>query len=106
MQNAISRTSIVAVAVGIAASAQSADWPQWRGPEANGSSRETGLAPPLEPDRQRGLVAALAGAQRLDAHRRGRPRFLNVADGNDLALWCVGRAKGDVIWKRPLGPAT
>ena len=29
--------------------------------------------------------------------------FLNVADGNDLYLWCVDRRKGALIWKRHLG---
>ena len=30
--------------------------------------------------------------------------FLNVAeaDGHNLSLWAVSRAKGDILWKRPL----
>jgi outer membrane protein assembly factor BamB len=29
--------------------------------------------------------------------------FLNVAEGDNLALWCVDKAKGTVLWKQPLG---
>ena len=29
--------------------------------------------------------------------------FLNVAEGNDLYLWCIDRNKGDVVWKKLLG---
>jgi outer membrane protein assembly factor BamB len=29
--------------------------------------------------------------------------FLNVAEENDLYLWCVDRNKGEMIWKRMLG---
>ena len=31
--------------------------------------------------------------------------FLNVADGPEIALWCVERTTGRVSWKRPLGPS-
>jgi outer membrane protein assembly factor BamB len=33
----------------------------------------------------------------------GERVFLNVAEGDDLSLWCVDRAKGAVLWKRKLG---
>jgi outer membrane protein assembly factor BamB len=29
--------------------------------------------------------------------------FLNVAEGDDMSLWCVERSKGAVLWKRRLG---
>ena len=29
---------------------------------------------------------------------------LKVRDGNNLYLWSVDRANGNVLWKRPLGP--
>ena len=29
--------------------------------------------------------------------------FLNVAEGRNLWLWSVNRARGTVLWKRPLG---
>src|SRR3712207_9245893 len=33
----------------------------------------------------------------------GERVFLNVAEGEDLSLWCVDRSKGTVLWKRKLG---
>src|SRR3712207_6909688 len=33
----------------------------------------------------------------------GERIFLNVAEGEDLSLWCVDRSKGAVVWKRKLG---
>ena len=32
----------------------------------------------------------------------GERVFLNVAEGDDLSLWCVDRSKGAVVWKRKL----
>ncbi len=29
--------------------------------------------------------------------------FLNVAEGDDLYLWCVDRTKGTMLWKKLLG---
>jgi outer membrane protein assembly factor BamB len=29
--------------------------------------------------------------------------FLNASDGDNLALWCVDKNKGEVLWKQPLG---
>ena len=60
-------------------------------------------------DRERDLEAAAAGVVRLDADRLGRPHLperrgdLKVRDGDNLYLWCVNRANGAVLWKRPLG---
>ena len=33
----------------------------------------------------------------------GERIFLNVAEGDQLFLWCVDRTKGTLAWKRPLG---
>jgi outer membrane protein assembly factor BamB len=33
----------------------------------------------------------------------GERLFLNVAEGDELGLWCVDRSKGTVLWKRKLG---
>jgi outer membrane protein assembly factor BamB len=103
MPTAISRTSIVALAAGIAASAQGADWPQWRGPFANGSSRETGLPLRWSPTENVAWSLPLPGPSGSTPIVAGDRIFLNVADGHDLALWCVDRTQGEVLWKRPLG---
>jgi len=103
MPTATFRLSIAVLAAGMAASGETADWPQWRGPDANGSSLETGLPVRWSPTENVAWSLALPGPSGSTPIVVGDRVFLNVADGNDLALWCVGRAKGEVIWKRPLG---
>ena len=76
------------------------NWPQWRGPRLNGTAAETNL--PTRWSKTDGLAWSLA----LPAWSGSTPVvwgsriFLNVADGPRIWLWCVGRANGDVIWKR------
>ena len=92
-------TLLVTVPAGVGAE----NWPQWRGPQLNGVSRETGL--PVKWDTTANVTWKLAlpswsGATPIvwDNHI-----FLNVADGENLFLWAVDRAKGTRIWERPLG---
>src|SRR6185295_20240415 len=93
-----------AVALTLLAGAAGAEnWPQWRGPERTGRSSETGL--PLR------WSATLNVAWKLPMPERsgstpivwGDRVFLSVAAGERLELWCVERAKGTVLWRRPLG---
>jgi outer membrane protein assembly factor BamB len=91
-----------------AAAALSADnWPQWRGPALNGVSSEKGL--PLTWSGETG--DNIAWKLPMPSRSGATPIvwkdliFLNVATAEregDLELWAVGRAKGDVLWKRPL----
>jgi outer membrane protein assembly factor BamB len=69
----------------------------------NGISRETNL--PVKWDTSTNITWKLAlpswsGATPIvwDNHI-----FLNVADGDSLSLWAVDRAKGKMIWSRPMG---
>jgi outer membrane protein assembly factor BamB len=94
---------IVIVAFVVASPSLHADWPQWRGPEANGTSRETGLPQRWSPTENVAWSLALPAPSGSTPIIAGDRIFLNVAEGNDIALWCVGRIKGDVLWKRPLG---
>ena len=96
--------SIVALAVVTISAAD--NWPQWRGPEMNGISTETGL--PLKWSTEQNIAWKLA----MPSHTGATPIiwkdhiFLNVAthdSSGDLELWCVDRNKGQVVWKRPLG---
>ena len=78
------------------------NWPQWRGPLLNGLSAETNL--PIRWSRTEGLAWTLP----MPAWSGSTPIvwgdriFLNVADGPRVLLWSVDRAKGTVLWKRPL----
>lgn len=98
--------SILALTVWLAlfpASAAPDNWPHWRGPEATGSSDETGL--PVRWSEAENIVwklemPAVSGSTPIIW---GRHVFLNVGEGDDLWLWAVDRDRGEVLWRRPLG---
>ena len=106
MRRAFSVASIVCVLLWPAAAE---NWPQWRGPSLNGVSGEKNL--PLRWSATDNVTWKLA----LPAWSGSTPVvwgdriFLNVAEdlkirtGDNLHLWCVDRARGTVLWKRPLG---
>jgi outer membrane protein assembly factor BamB len=79
------------------------DWPQWRGPLLNGTSPETGL--PITWSAEQNIAWKLplpewSGSTPIIA---GDLIFLNVAQGDALALWCVDRKGPTVLWKSPIG---
>ncbi len=80
-----------------------ANWPQWRGPFLNGLSKEKNL--PVHWSTEENITWKLA----LPSWSASTPIiwknsiFLNVADGNDLYLWCVERTEGTPVWKKLLG---
>jgi outer membrane protein assembly factor BamB len=79
------------------------DWPQWRGPALNGISTETDL--PVHWSTTENVAWKLAMPSRTGATPIiwGNNIFLSVADGDDVYLWCVDKAKGTLIWKKLLG---
>jgi outer membrane protein assembly factor BamB len=98
------RTALAATTLACLAShAQADNWPQWRGPDLNGASRETGLPfkwSPTENVAWKLAMPAWSGSTPIIWKDR---IFLNVAEGDNLELWSVDRAQGSVLWKRPLG---
>ena len=79
------------------------NWPQWRGPALNGVSSEKNL--PVKWTTEENVVwkvpmPGLSGSTPIVWRDR---IFLNVADGDNLSLWCVDKTKGEVLWKKPLG---
>jgi outer membrane protein assembly factor BamB len=82
---------------------QAENWPQWRGPSLNGVSNEKNL--PVKWTTEENIAWKLAmpewsGSTPIIWRDR---IFLNVAEGNDLYLWCVDRTKGTMLWKKMLG---
>jgi outer membrane protein assembly factor BamB len=79
------------------------DWPHWRGPARNGVSAEKGL--PLRWSAAENIAWKLPLPDRSGATPivSGGRIFLNVAEGDALALWALDRATGAIAWKRPLG---
>ena len=89
-----------------AAARAAEQWPQWRGPDLNGASKETGLARTWSPTQN--IAWKLPTPSRTGATPIvwGDIIFLNVATAEftgDLELWAVDRNKQAVLWKKPLG---
>ncbi|MGZ8843333.1 MAG: outer membrane protein assembly factor BamB family protein [Pyrinomonadaceae bacterium] len=98
------RTLLVITIVLLSFSSAYADnWPQWRGPSLNGISTEKNLPFKWTPEENIAWKLAMpewSGSTPIIWRDR---IFLNVAEGNDLYLWCVDRTKGTMLWKKPLG---
>ena len=94
--------SIVTATLLWSSSVTAENWPQWRGPQLNGVSRDVGL--PVHWSKSEGLAWTVA----LPAWSGSTPIvwgdrvFLNVADGPGVFLWCIDRTNGSILWKRLL----
>jgi outer membrane protein assembly factor BamB len=97
------RALVLLLVIAASSTARAENWPQWRGPHLNGVSRDTNV--PHTWNKTTNITWKLplpswSGATPIvwDDHI-----FLNVADGENLFLWAVDRAKGTKLWERPLG---
>ncbi|MFH1498080.1 MAG: PQQ-binding-like beta-propeller repeat protein, partial [Verrucomicrobiota bacterium] len=79
------------------------NWPQWRGPSLNGVSGEKNLPVRWSTTENIGWKLALPAWSGSTPIVWGDRIFLNVADGDDLYLWCVDRARAVALWKQRLG---
>jgi len=92
-----------AFALALLPSASIADnWPQWRGPSANGISTETNLPGQWSLTENITWKLALPSLSGSTPIIWGEHIFLNVADSGSLYLWAVDRNKGTVLWKQHL----
>ncbi len=105
----MTKRSILSVCLwGLAISTLSADnWPQWRGPQMNGTSSETGLPLKWSTATGENIAWKLAMPSRSGATPIiwNDTIFLSVAtqpDAGDLELWSINRTNGEVAWKRPV----
>ena len=83
--------------------ARADNWPQWRGPNLNGVSNEKNL--PVKWTTEENIswkvpMPGLSGSTPIIWRDR---IFLNLAEGDNLALWCLKKMNGEVLWKQPLG---
>ncbi len=84
------------------AAAFAENWPQWRGANLDGVSKEKNL--PLRWSATDNVtwklsMPAWTGATPIIW---GERIFLNVAEGGDIQLWCVDRNDGKPVWKKHL----
>ncbi len=88
----------------ISGAAADLDWPQWRGPNRDGVSTETGLMkqwPPKGPS----TVWSIAGLGRGYGSPavRGDRIYVQGTQGGRSGVFCLNRGNGSAIWFRALG---
>ena len=83
-------------------SASAENWPQWRGPELNGISKRRTCRSNGVRDENVAWKLPLPSWSGATPIIWGDRIFLNVADKDDIFLWCVDRAQGAVLWKKYL----
>ncbi len=96
----IIRTAWLAAAAILSAGAE--NWPQWRGPSLNGVSNEKNLPVSWSRDENIAWKLSLPSWSGATPIIWGDKIFLNVAEKDDIFLWCADRARGTVLWKKYL----
>ncbi len=97
---------LAAVGTGAQAPASSNDWPQWRGPDRSGVSRERGLLndwPPTGP--RRVWTASNLGAGYGSVAIAGSRVFVQGATRSNSTVSALNRADGKLVWTQTLGRA-
>jgi outer membrane protein assembly factor BamB len=98
------RSMLVALVLTATTAVSSAEhWPQWRGPQLNGVSSETGLPVRWTTTENVTWKLRMPDVSGATPIVWGDHIFLNVAEGGSLFVWAVDRSTGTVAWKRPLG---
>lgn len=102
---AILAMTVSAVAIAHGQSVSTTDWPQWRGPERTGLSKESGLlrqwpsaGPPL------GWTANGLGAGYGSISIKTDRIFVQGLKGKDSVVSALNRADGKTVWSKVLGP--
>ncbi len=82
-----------------------ADWPQWRGPDRNGVSKETGLLkswPVGGPPKVWSISNLGEGYGSIAV--KGERIFVQGVKGSASVVFCLNRADGKTVWMTALGP--
>jgi len=99
LRSVVSPVCAVALAF-LPGSAFAENWPQWRGPTLNGVSTEKNLPVRWSAGENIAWKLAMPSSSGATPIIWGHHVFLNVADGDELYLWCVDKTKGTLIWKK------
>jgi outer membrane protein assembly factor BamB len=80
------------------------DWPQWRGPQRNGLSKDTGLIKqwPSSGPRQNWSISGL-GEGYGSLAVKGDRIFVQGTRGGASVVFCINRADGKTVWSAALG---
>ncbi len=85
-----------------APAARPANWPEWRGPDHDGVSKEVGVPAEWGPGQNIVWKLPMPGVGSSTPAVWGDRIFLTSADGSDLVLLCVSTA-GKELWRRKVG---
>jgi len=94
--------SFVVMLLLTATAAITADWPQWRGPDHNGTSTVKGLPASWGPEKNIAWRLELPGSAPSTPVIAGDRLFLTSAKGEDLVLIAVS-TEGKLLWERVVG---
>lgn len=79
------------------------NWPQWRGPTLNGISGEKNVPVKWSPGENITWKLPMPAWSGSTPIIWGDSIFLNMADGDNLSLWCLDRRGPKILWQRALG---
>ena len=88
--------------MGVPIAARADNWPNWRGPDNNGASKETGLATEWSETKNLAWKLKLPGKGGATPIVWKDRIFLTSGEGNDQVLMCIG-TNGKPIWKEVIG---
>lgn len=97
--------AVTAATIGAPAPAVVGDWPQWRGAERNGISKETGLLKqwPTAGPKAAWTISSL-GEGYGSLAIRGDRIYVQGTNGSASTLFVLNRADGKTVWSAALGP--
>lgn len=92
--------------VALTAAVPAANWPQWRGPNFNGSTDEANLPDKFSKTDSVAWVADLPGTSGATPIIWGDHVFVSSTDeaNKSRAALCLDRKSGKVVWKQEVGP--
>lgn len=97
---------LLAAFLTLAPALSASDWPQWRGPNRDGISPETGLLKewPAEGPALVWKVRGLGGGYSTPSVAAGRIYGAGYKDGNEI-VWALDAGTGKEIWSTTVAPA-
>jgi outer membrane protein assembly factor BamB len=106
LRSSLALACVVAAAIALNAQSAAVDWPQWRGPDRTGISKETGLLAQW-PRSGPSVVwsAAMLGAGYGSVAVHGDRVYLQGMRNRQSVVSTLNRADGKPVWVRILGPA-
>jgi outer membrane protein assembly factor BamB len=98
--------TIVSLSMSLVAAVSAADWANWRGPNHNGSSTESGLPVKFSKTENIAWKIAMPGPSAGTPIIVGNKVFVSSTDpkAEELLALCLDRRTGKELWRRVVGP--